>query len=181
MDHRRQGRFLPILAATTQQAISTFNFTKGIFAEAKRFAAMVDNRSSDTISLKNRVDIQIRPANFRTIRGITAIAAIAEECSMWQSDESKNPDKEILAALRPSLATTGGTLFAIGSPHARKGETWATYRRHYGPDGNPAILVANAATRVFNPHHPPGCHRSRLRGRRSRRGIRVGRPVPQRS
>jgi hypothetical protein len=49
-------------------------------------------------SLKNRIDIQIRPASFRTIRGITAIAAIAEETSMWQSDEfgSRNPDREIL-------------------------------------------------------------------------------------
>jgi hypothetical protein len=78
--------------------------------------------TADTISLKNRVDIQIRAASHRTIRGITAIAAIAEECSFWQSDESNNPDFEILHAVRPALATTGGMLFAIGSPHARRGE-----------------------------------------------------------
>jgi hypothetical protein len=142
---------LPILAATTQQAGQTYNFVKGVFTEAKRFAALVDNISSDTISLKNRIDIQIRSANFRTIRGITAVAAIAEELSMWQSDESRNPDREILAALKPALATTQGTLFCIGSPHARRGEMWATYRRHYGPDGNPAILVANGPTKTFNP------------------------------
>jgi hypothetical protein len=103
------------------------------------------------IALKNRIDISIRPASFRTIRGITSIAAIAEECSIWQSDESRNPDKEILAAVRPSLATTGGTLFAIGSPHARRGETWNTYRKHFGPSGNPNILVANGPTKTFNP------------------------------
>ena len=49
------------------------------------------------------------------------------------------------------MATTGGTLFAIGSPHARKGETWSTFRKHFGPSGNPAILVANGPTRTFNP------------------------------
>jgi len=49
---------------------------------------------------------------------------------MWQSDDSRNPDREILAAARPCLATTGGTLFAIGSPHARKGETFGTYNKH---------------------------------------------------
>ena len=70
---------------------------------------------------------------------------------MWQSDDSRNPDKEILAAVRPSMATTGGTLFAIGSPHARKGEMWGTYRKHYGAGGNPAILVANGPTKLFNP------------------------------
>jgi hypothetical protein len=107
--------------------------------------------TTDTISLKNRIDIQIRPASFRTIRGITAVGVIAEECSMWQSDDSRNPDREILAAARPCLATTGGTLFAIGSPHARKGETYSTYNKHYGPSGNPAILVANGPTKLFNP------------------------------
>ncbi len=112
---------------------------------------MVDNITSDTISLKNRIDIQIRPASFRTIRGITAIAAIAEELSVWQSDDSRNPDREILAAMRPALATTAGTLFAIGSPHARKGEMWNTFQKHFGPDGNPQILVANGPTQLFNP------------------------------
>jgi hypothetical protein len=144
---------LPIMAASTLQAVQCYNFVRGIFTDIPRFAALVRNMTGDCISLKNRVDIQIRPASFRTIRGITAIAAIAEECSMWQSDEfgSRNADKEILDAVRPSLATTGGPLFVIGSPHARRGEMWKTFSKHYGPQGNPAILVANGPTKLFNP------------------------------
>jgi hypothetical protein len=144
---------LPVLAASTTQAHTALNFVKGVFRDVPRFAALVDNITADTVSLKNRIDIQIRPASFRTIRGFSAVAVIAEECSMWQSDDfgSKNPDHEILAAVRPSLATTGGALFAIGSPHARKGETWRTFNRHFGPAGNPAILVANGPTKFFNP------------------------------
>jgi hypothetical protein len=88
----------------------------------RRFAALVEKLTSDTISLKNRIDISI-----------AAIAVIAEELSMWP------------------LATTSGTLFAIGSPHRRQGEMWATYRRHCGPDGDLAILVANGPTKTFNP------------------------------
>jgi hypothetical protein len=149
---------LPIMAANTLQAGQCYNFIRGIFTSIPRFAALVEQLggrhggiTTDTISLKNRIDIQVRPASFRTIRGITAIGVIAEECSMWQSDDSRNPDREILAAARPCLATTGGALFAIGSPHARKGETWGTYNKHFGPNGNPAILVANGPTRLFNP------------------------------
>jgi hypothetical protein len=149
---------LPIMAANTLQATQCYHFCCGIFRDIPLFANEVEQLggrhggiTTDTISLKNRIDIQIRPASFRTIRGITAIAVIAEECSMWQSDDSRNPDREILAAARPCLATTGGTLFAIGSPHARKGETWSTYNKHYGPSGNPAILVANGSTKTFNP------------------------------
>ena len=72
---------------------------------------------------------------------------------MWQSDEfgSRNPDKEILDAVRPSLATTRGPLFCIGSPHARRGVTWNAYNKHFGSQASPAILVANGPTRLFNP------------------------------
>ena len=158
IDHRKvlgpgEHGVLPIMAANTQQAGQAFNFIRGIFTDIPRFAALVDAITADTIALKNRIDIQVRPASYRTIRGITSIAVIAEECSMWQSDEfgSRNADKEILNAVKPSLATTGGPLFVIGSPHARRGVMWSTYNKHFGPEGNPAILVANGPTRLFNP------------------------------
>jgi hypothetical protein len=144
---------LPVLAASTLQAKTCLDFVRGIFIQVPRFAALVENITSDTIGLKTGIDIQIRPASYRTIRGFSAIGIIAEECSMWQSDEfgSRNADKEILGAIRPSLATTGGLLFGIGSPHARRGETWKTFNRHFGAGGNPEILVANGPTRTFNP------------------------------
>jgi hypothetical protein len=31
---------------------------------------------------------------------------------------------------------------------------WETYRRHFGPNGDPMILVAQGATRDFNPDLP---------------------------
>ena len=68
--------------------------------------------------------------------------------------KSVNPDAEILKALRPSLATTGGLLCAISSPHAKRGALYSTFRRHYGPDGHPLILVAKAPTRTMNPSLP---------------------------
>ena len=34
------------------------------------------------------------------------------------------------------------------------GVLWDTYRKHYGPDGAPAVLVAKGATRDFNSSIP---------------------------
>jgi hypothetical protein len=34
--------------------------------------------------------------------------------------------------------------------HARRGELWSIYRRHYGPKGDPAILVTQAASPTMN-------------------------------
>ena len=95
------------------------------------------------------------PARYRSIRGITAIAVLADEIAYWFSEEdSRNPDTEILGAVRPALATTGGPLIAISSPHARRGELWEAYRRHFGPAGDAAILVAQGASRILNPSLP---------------------------
>ena len=68
--------------------------------------------------------------------------------------DAGNPDKEILKALRPSLATTGGPLIAISSPHAKRGELYGMFKRHYGPGGDPLVLVAKAPSRTMNPTLP---------------------------
>ena len=42
----------------------------------------------------------------------------------------------------------------ISSPYAQRGAVWDTYSRHYGPDGDPMILVAQGSSRDFNPSLP---------------------------
>jgi hypothetical protein len=76
---------------------------------------------------------------------------MCDETAFWMSEDSSNPDVEILNAARPALATTGGPLICISSPHARKGALWEAYRRDFGEDGDPTILVAHGTTRDFNP------------------------------
>jgi hypothetical protein len=159
VDHRHalapgERGVIPVLAASTQQAANAFAFVEGIFTVSKTLKDLVVGSTSDTLSLKTNIDISVRPASFRTIRGITAVAAICDEIAFWRSDESANPDREILKALRPSLATTGGPLICISSPHAKRGELYATFKRHFGPAGHPLILVAKAPSWVMNPTFP---------------------------
>ena len=143
---------LPIMSASTWQAQKAFAFLSGIFAEVPALAALVENETADTISLTTRVDIECRPASFRTVRGSTFIAVIADEVAFWRSDEtSRNPDAAILAAARPALATTGGPLIVISSPYAQAGELWNSFKRDFGPNGDPLVLVARAPSRTMNP------------------------------
>jgi hypothetical protein len=88
-------------------------------------------------------------------RAMAALAVyLAGLCEYKDKLVSANPDVEILNAVRPALATTGGPLIAISSPYARRGALWETYKKNYGPDGDPMILVAQGATRDFNPELP---------------------------
>jgi hypothetical protein len=145
---------IPLLAASVQQAANAFAFIEGVFTVSPNLKDLLDGATSDTLSLKTGIDISVRPASFRTIRGFTAIAVIADELAFWRSDDSANPDKEILKALRPSLATTGGPLIGISSPHSKRGELYNTFKRHYGPAGDPLVLVAKAPSRTMNPTLP---------------------------
>jgi len=142
---------LQLLSTTRDQAVA-LNFIVGVFEGSPNLRGLIANRTSDTISLGNRIDIVVKPASFRSTRGSTAIAVLCDEIAFWRNaDDSQNPDKEILRAVRPSLATTGGPLIAISSPYARRGSLWDTYARHYGPTGKPSILVAQGTTQQLNP------------------------------
>src|SRR5271165_261154 len=145
---------LPILSASVWQAQKAFGFLAGIFDAVPALSAMVIGRTSETIALSNGVDIECRPASYRTIRGVTAVAIVADEVAFWRTENSLNPDKEILDAARPSLATTSGPLIAISSPYGKRGELWNAFRRDFGAEGDPLILIARAPSRTVNPTLP---------------------------
>lgn len=142
---------IPVMAANISQAGKAFNHALGVLEHSPDLAVMIERSNADTIQLASRVDIEVRPAHWKTVRGSTAVAAIADEVAFWSLDGSRNPDGEILAAVRPSLATTGGPLICITSPYAKRGEAYSAFSRDYGPKGDPLVLVAQGASRIFNP------------------------------
>jgi hypothetical protein len=145
-----------VMAQNVKQAGILLSYIVGIIESIPMLAGMVRNKTADILELSNGVTIEVRPANFRGIRGITCVAVICDEQAFWydESSGSSNPDSEILAALRPALATTGGPLICISSPYGRKGELWTTFDKHFGPKGDPRILVARAPSRTTNPSLP---------------------------
>ena len=142
------------LARTQEQAQVVLGYVAGIIDSEPMLAKMVIRRAADSLTLFNRgatIEIAVRAASFRSVRGLTCVAAVADEIAFWQGEDgSANPDTEILRAVRPTLLTTSGPLIAISSPYARKGELWATFKRDFGARGDPRILVARAASREMN-------------------------------
>jgi hypothetical protein len=143
------------LAQNTKQAQVAFGYCRAIFDDVPLLSALVRSTTADTISLNNGIDLEIRAASFRGLRGVTAVAVIGDEASFWRTDElSANADAEILNAIRPALATTGGPLIVISTPYAKQGAVYETWRSHYGAAGDPKILVAQGTSRDFNPSLP---------------------------
>jgi hypothetical protein len=142
-----------IIAADRKQARTIFRYIRGLLTGIPMLKRMIERQTADTFDLSNRVSIEIHVASFRSSRGYTIIAALCDEVAFWRNDESANPDKDILAALRPAMATIpNAMLLCASSPYARRGEMWNAYRRHFGKDSN--VLVWKAPTRVMNPSVP---------------------------
>lgn len=141
---------LPCLAQTRDQAVNVFNFIAGAIESSPALRSLISNKTADVLSLATGVDIVVRPASYRSVRGATFIACVCDETAFWRSDESANPDLEIIRALKPGLLVSKGPLIAISSPYARRGYLWETYRKHFGAAGNPKILVAQASTEIMN-------------------------------
>jgi hypothetical protein len=143
------------VAADQRQATVTLNYVCAAFEQSPILAQLIANRTNDTLELTNGIVVEVRAASFRRLRGVTAIAVIASEIAFWHDVEnSANPDVEIMNALRPALATTRGPVIQISSPYARRGVLWDTYDKHFGSKGDPLILVAQGASRDFNPTLP---------------------------
>lgn len=145
-----------VIAADRKQARSVFRYIKGLVDSCPMLKQMVLRENTESLELSNRSVIEITTASHRRTRGYTCSCVIADEVAFWMtSTESANPDKEIINALRPSLATLGGKLIALSSPYARKGVLWEAYRNYFGKDDSKRVLVAQAPTELMNPTLDP--------------------------
>jgi hypothetical protein len=118
-------------------------------------AQLVEGATRESISLRNRVVIEVHTASFRSTRGYAIVAGLLDELAFWPTDEgSSEPDVEVISAIRPGMATIpGAMLLCASSPYARRGALYAAYRKHFAKDGDP-VLLWRADTRAMNPTIP---------------------------
>jgi hypothetical protein len=145
---------LLIIAQDQKQADICLDYITANFEASPILSQLIESRTQRTLRLRNHIDVEVRASDFRSLRGPTYVAVIADELAFWMNENSANPDDEILNAVRPGLGTTGGPMFLISSPYARGGELFRLYDKHYGPDGDPLILVAQASSKTMNPSLP---------------------------
>lgn len=141
-----------VLACDRKQARTVMRYISGLLHSNPMLQKMIQREERESIELSNKTVIEVSTASFRAVRGYTVAACIADEIAFWRSDDSANPDWEILNALRPAMATLSGKLIALSSPYAKRGALWETYRRHLGKPG--PVLVAQADSLTMNPSLP---------------------------
>ncbi len=142
-----------VIAADREQAKIIIRYVKGLLA-VPALAKLIEGETADSVDLAGQVTIEVVSAHFKSVRGRTIAAALVDEIAFLPPETSATPDSEILAALRPAMATIpGAMLLCSSSPYARRGALWDAYKRYFG-SADPSVLVWKAATRVMNPTVP---------------------------
>jgi hypothetical protein len=144
-----------VVASDRKQARVIFRYIRALLLQVPMLRKLVERETADTFDLNNATSIEIMAASYRSLRGYTVIAALLDEVAFWRSDDdSANPDTEIIAAIKPAMATIPNSmLLAASSPYAQKGTLFTAFKRHYGKAGE-SILVWRAPTRTMNPTVP---------------------------
>jgi hypothetical protein len=142
-----------VVATDRRQARVIYRYVHALLTGVALLRPMIQRETADAIDLDNGVTIEILTASFRTVRGYTVLAALLDELAFWTGEDSANPDTEIIAAIRPAMATIAGAiLLCASSPYARRGALWDAYRKLFGKPGK--VLVWRADTRTMNPTVP---------------------------
>jgi hypothetical protein len=141
------------LAQNKKQARIVFKYVKAMVDAVPELSGLLTGDTTENLSFSNGIEIQVFASNYRSVRGPTVVAVVCDEIAFWRSDESANPDKEIIDAIRPAMGNIpGSVLFGISSAYARRGELWKAFRDHYGKDSH--VLVWRAPTQLMNPTFP---------------------------
>ena len=97
-----------------------FGDIRSMLTEIPMLRAMVERELAESFDLKNRITIEVATANFRTVRGYTTVAALCDEVAHWPTDDSSNPDAEVLAAIAPSMLTIPNSTLLVQARLTRK-------------------------------------------------------------
>ena len=140
-----------VIAGDRRQARVILRYVAALLEGAPMLERLIGKRTAESIELANGISIEVHTASFRSTRGYTVVAAILDELAFWRTDDAAEPDHEIVAALRPGMATVpGALLLGISSPYAKRGVLYQSHRDHYAKDAAP-VLVWQAPTHAMNP------------------------------
>jgi hypothetical protein len=148
---------IPVIAADRKQARQILNYLKGFVQLPQIEPYLVRKPLTSSVEFTTGVTVEIATASYRTTRGYTVVGLLLDEVAFWRSDDSAEPDTEILTALRGGMATIPDALLLAGStPYARKGELYRAHQDYYGR-AIPDTLVWNADT--LSMHRTPRLER----------------------
>ena len=138
-----------LLAASRSQARVAFDYVCGFLDASPILRQQILGITSEEVRLRDNVVIAVHAGSYRTIRGRTLLAVVADETSFWRDETSAQPDVEVFRACAPALAASGGIWIGISTGYRKIGLLYQKWRDHFGHDGDD-VLVVQGPSSLFN-------------------------------
>ena len=141
-----------LIAPTREQAKIDLSYIVGILEASPVLRRLVTNVTANSVELSTGVVVETGVPNYRSIRGRSICVALFDEVAFLRSDESANPDTEIVNAVSPSLGRFGldGVLLFGSTPYAKRGVLYDGWSEYHGNDTGEALCWVSP-TRTMNP------------------------------
>jgi phage terminase large subunit-like protein len=105
-------------------------------------AKTVVRRTSDTIALRNGLNIVVFPCKPTALRGLACRMAVVDEICFAASPDGAAVDRELVVALRPTMATVSGAkLCVLSSPSLASGWMFDAITENWGRDDSDWLCV----------------------------------------
>lgn len=143
-----------IIAQDRKQTRVILRYIKAFLKNVPALSGHIITETAESVDLIDQITIEVHTASFRAVRGYTIIAALLDEIAWWRTDDSLNPDHEILEAVRPGMATIpGAILLAASSPYAKRGVLWNSFKDYFGKKESEGdnVLIWKAPTWAMHP------------------------------
>ena len=152
----RDGEEWALLVAQDQRAAlrAGFSYLSALFDASPMLRGRIASATSDTLRLQSGLHVAAYPCRPQSVHGLRARVVVADEVAYFKNSDNYATDTEMLRALRPPLATTGGKCVVISSPYGSSGALWELHRRHFGRDDARHVLVWQASAPTMNPTLP---------------------------
>ena len=140
-----------LVAQNKDQSAVCLGYILGFLSQLPMLEALIVKQNSEVIEFSSGISISIKTASWRSTRGHAIPCLLLDELAFWRSEESANPDREIIAALRPSMIQfPNSRLFAASSPYTKSGELWRMNQNFFGVEDE-RILFWKSPSVLMNP------------------------------
>jgi hypothetical protein len=143
---------IKVISVDRRQSRVIHRYVRAFLLHCEALAHLVERDTDDEITLSNGITIEIQSASYRSVRGYTCVAVLADETAFWYTNEdAASSDVEILNAVRPTMSSIpNAMLLCASSPYSRRGVMWDAFRRYHGVNDS-KVLFCKSFTRDMNP------------------------------
>ena len=114
--------YIVVIGADRRQCRMIMGYLRSFLCDTPLIADLIVRATAEELELSNGVTIEVATCSYRTIRSRTVIAGLCDEACFWASEDGSNPASEVIAALRPAMATIpNARLLCASSPYMRSG------------------------------------------------------------